>query len=448
MPNGKIILILLGLCLSVYNLGQTQPKPNLIYRVTIEGVINPISERFLVNSIKKATQDKAICLIIEMDTPGGLVSSTHNIVKEILNCKMPIITYISPKGARAASAGVFISLASDVIAMAPATHIGAAHPVTMGGGPFSGEGTQTQVMSDKITNDLVAFVKTIAEKKNRNIQWAEDAVRKSKSITEKEALELKVIDFIAEDLSDLLKKLDGRIIKKDKKEIRLVTKDVIPQEIKMNFREKFLHAVAEPNVAYILLMLGIYGLIYEFASPGIGLGAVCGSICLILAFFGLQSLPINLAGLLLVILGVILFLLEAFAPAHGILAIGGTLSLIFGSFMLIDSSAAPFITISWKLILSTAICTALFFFIAVGASIRAHRRKVTTGKEGLIGEIGIAQTNISPQGLVFAQGEIWSAMVEGNEMIAEGEKVKIVGMEGLKLKVKRMVNGLNGNQKI
>lgn len=438
MKKWCIILTLIGIFLSIYSFGQERTKANLIYRVKVEGVINPITERFLVNAIKKAIEDKARCLIIEMDTPGGLVSSTHNIVREILNSDTPIITYISPKGARAASAGVFISLASDVIAMAPMTHIGAAHPVTMGGGgPFSGEkGTQTSdVLSDKITNDLVAHVKSIAEKKGRNVQWAEDAVRKSKSITEREALELKVIDFIAEDLSDLIKKLDGWIIKKEEKEIKLVTKGIIPQEIKMNFREKFLHAIAEPNIAYILLMLGIYGLIYEFASPGIGLGAVCGSICLILAFFGLQSLPINLAGLLLIILGFILFVLEAFTPTHGILAIGGVISLIFGSFMLIDSSAAPFITISWKLIVSMGIGTALCFFIIIGAVIRAQRRKITTGKEGIIGEIAIAKTKISKEGLVFAQGEIWNAI--GEEVIEAGEKVKVVGMEGLKLKVTR-----------
>lgn len=434
-----IILSLIGLLLSVYGFEAKAGNSNPIYRVKVEGVINPVTERFLVNAIKKAIKDKARCLIIEMDTPGGLVSSTHNIVKEILNADIPIVTYISPKGGRAASAGVFISLASDVIAMAPMTHIGAAHPVTMGGGgPFSGGGTQTDVMSDKITNDLVAGVKTIAEKKGRNIQWAEDAVRKSKSITEKEALELKVIDFIAEDLSDVLKKLDGMVIKKEKKEIKLATKGINSQEIKMNFREKFLHAIAEPNVAYILLMLGIYGLIYEFASPGIGLGAVCGSICLLLAFFGLQSLPINLAGILLIILGFILLILEVFAPSHGILAIGGVTSMTFGSFMLIDPSAAPFITVSWKLILSLLTFTTVFFFICIGAVIRAHRHKVTTGKEGITGETGIAKTRIVQEGLVFAQGEIWTAVTEEDGGIEEGEKVKIVGMEGLKLKVERL----------
>lgn len=433
-------IILIVIFLAVYSLGKEGDKnSNLIYIVEIQGVINPVTERFLVNAINKATKDKVICLIIEMDTPGGLVTSTHNIVKEILNSKIPIITYISPKGARAASAGVFISLASDIVAMAPATHIGAAHPVTLGGdGPFSRMGTETQqTMSDKITNDLVAFVKSIAEKKGRNVKWAEDAVRKSKSITEKEALELKVIDLIADDLSDLLKKIHLKVIKKEEKEIKLITKGIIPQKINMNFREKFLHAIAEPNVAYILLILGIYGLIYEFASPGIGLGAVCGSICLILAFFGLQSLPINLAGLLLIILGCILLLLEVFSPSHGILAIGGVISLTFGSFMLIDSSAAPFITVSWKLILSMLILTTLFFFIGIGGAIRAARRKVTTGKEGIIGEVGIAKTKISKEGLVFAQGEIWTAIVEGEEVIEEGEKVEIVGLEGLKLKVKR-----------
>lgn len=433
------ILLVVGILLSIYDLRIGITNVNLIYRVKVEGVINPVTERFLVNAIEKAIKDKAMCLIIEMDTPGGLVSSTHNIVKKILNSDIPIVTYISPKGARAASAGVFISLASDVIAMAPMTHIGAAHPVTMGGGgPFSEKGTQTDVMSDKITNDLVAGIKSIAEKKGRNIQWAEDAVRKSKSITEKEALELKVIDFIAEDLGDLLKKLDGMVIKKEKREIKLATKDIIPQEIKMDFREKFLHSIAEPNVAYILLMLGIYGLIYEFASPGIGLGAVCGGICLILAFFGLQSLPINIAGLLLIILAFILFLLEIFVPSHGILSIGGIISLMFGSFMLIDPSAAPFVTISWKIIVSFGICTLLFFLIVIGAVIRAHRRKVTTGKEGILGEVGVTKTKIAKEGLILAQGEIWTAVVEGEEVIEEGEKVKIVGTDGLKLKIRRL----------
>ncbi|MDI6735877.1 MAG: nodulation protein NfeD [bacterium] len=438
MRNYWIILSLMGLILFIYGFEGKAENSNLIYRVKVEGVINPVTERFLVNAIKKALKDKSRCLIIEMDTPGGLVSSTHNIVKEMLNADIPIVTYISPKGGRAASAGVFISLASDVIAMAPMTHIGAAHPVTMGGGPFSGGGTQTEVMSDKITNDLVAGIKTIAEKKGRNIQWAEDAVRKSKSITEKEALELKVINFIANDLADVLEKLDGMVIKKEKTTINLVTKGIIPQEIKMNFREKFLHAIAEPNVAYILLMLGIYGLIYEFASPGIGLGAVCGSICLLLAFFGLQSLPINLAGILLIILGFILLILEVFAPSHGILAIGGITSMTFGSFMLIDPSAAPFIAVSWKLILSLITATSIFFFICIGAVIRAHRHKITTGKEGIIGETGIAKTRMVKEGLVFAQGEIWTAFVEGEEVIEEGEKVKVVEMEGLKLKVERL----------
>ncbi|MEW6620329.1 MAG: nodulation protein NfeD [bacterium] len=438
MPKWKLIFLTV-IFLFIYS--PVWAKTEIIYQIKIEGVINPVTERFVVNAINKAVKEEAVCLIIEMDTPGGLVSSTHNIVKEILNSKIPIITYISPRGARAASAGVFISLACDVIAMAPMTHIGAAHPVTMGSAPFQSEGTKSAgVMEDKITNDLVAGVKSIAEEKGRNIKWAEDAVRKSKSITEKEALNLKVIDFIAEDFSDLLKKLNGKIIKKKKETIKLVTKGIATQEIKMNFREKFLHAIAEPNVAYILLMLGIYGLIYEFASPGVGLGAVCGSICLILAFFGLQSLPINLAGLLLIILGFILLILEAFAPSHGLLSIGGGISLIFGSFILIDSSAAPFITISRNLILAVAICTALASFIAIGLSIRAHRRKVTTGKEGIIGESAIAKTKISKQGLVFAQGEIWEAITEDEEVIEEGEKVKIVGMEGLKLKIRKFGN--------
>ncbi len=420
------IVTILFLCLFVT---KCYPAKPIITVVKVEGVINPITERFILNVIEKSIQKNAMCVIIEMDTPGGLETSMHNIVKEILNAKIPIITFISPKGARAASAGVFIVVSSDIAVMAPSTHIGAAHPVSIGG-------PQDKTMIAKSTNDLMAFVKSIAEKKNRNPQWYQEAVKKSSSITEEEALKIGVIDLIAEDISDLLKKIDGRKIKKGDFEVTLHTSKTRIEEIKMNFRENFLHDIAEPNIAYILLMIGIYGLIYEFTSGGIGFGAIIGSICLILAFFGLSNLPINLAGLLLIILSFILFLLEIKIVSHGILTIGGGIALILGSFMLIDSQFAP-LTISPQLILVVSGLTILFFLVAIVLGLKAQRRKITTGIEGMLDETGIAKTNIVPEeeGLVFLQGEIWSAITE-EALIEPGQKIKVIDRDGMKLKVK------------
>lgn len=426
----SLATIILGLSILSIDIGVGQKKGE-IYLAKVDGVINPITEQFLCKAIKKAVENEAECLIIEMDTPGGLEQSMHNIVKKILNSNIPIITFVSPKGARAASAGALIALASDVIAMAPSTHIGAAHPVNIGGEKMD------KVMAEKITNDMSAFVKSIAEKKGRNVEWAISAVKESASITEEEALKENVIELIAENIPNLLKKLDGWKIKKENKEFILHTKGAKAKPIKMNFREKFLHAIADPNIAYILLMIGIYGLIYEFSAPGIGLGAVAGSICLILAFFGLQNLPINLAGLFLIIIGIILLVLEAFATSHGILAIGGIAALTFGSFMLIDTASAPFLAISWKLIASIVGGSAIFFIFVIGAVIRDRRRKVTTGIQGIIGATGHAQSRIAFEGQIFAQGELWEAISE--EVIEKGEKVVIIEMlDGLKLKVKRL----------
>ncbi len=447
----KVTGLVLCLLLALSNIAQGTSTTGIIRMIDIDGVINPITERFVVNGIKQAEGEQAECLILRMDTPGGLASATHNIVKAILNAKLPIITFVSPKGSRAASAGVFIALASDVVAMSPMTNIGAAHPVSIGGGGLPAgnkEEKPDKTMTDKITNDMVASVRGIAEKKGKNVKWAESAVRESSSITAEEALKLNVIDFIAEDMNDLLAKLDERIIEKDTKRFTIHTKGITPQTTSMNFREKFLHVIADPNIAYILLMLGIYGLIYEFSAPGIGLGAVGGGICLILAFFGLQNLPISMAGLLLIILGIILLVLEVFASTHGIAAIGGLIALTMGSFMLIDS-ATPFMTISWTLIVSIATFTGLFILFGIGAVIAAYRHQVTTGREGLIGKTGIMKEGICPagiasdkgfasEGMAFLQGENWCVCAD--EVIEPGERVEVVGMEGIRLKVKRCGN--------
>ncbi len=315
--------------------------------------------------------------------------------------------------------------------MASSTHIGAAHPVGLGQ-------EIGKDISKKITNDLAAEIKGIAKEKGKNIEWAEKAVRESVSITEEEAINLKIADIIANDLDELLEKLEGRVVKKDDKEIVLNTKGKEVVKWKMSFREGFLHALAEPNIAYVFLMLGIYGLIYEFSSPGIGLGAVMGSICLILAFFGLSNLSINLAGLFLIILGFILLIAEIKAQSHGILTIGGAVALTLGSFMLIDSSSAPAVAISKSVILSVVITTIAIFFLLISLGIFSQFRKIKTGKEGMIGEIGITKAPIKDKGLVFVDGEIWQARC--NSEIEEGERVEVVGMEGLVLSVRKITD--------
>ncbi|MDI6751441.1 MAG: nodulation protein NfeD [bacterium] len=415
---------LLALILFLPFLGYAEGK---VVVSEVSGVINPIIARYIENTIARAEKEKAELLIIQIDTPGGLVTSTHEITKSLLNCKIPVATYISPKGARAASAGVFICLASDIIAMASSTHIGAAHPVGLG--QEIGKDA-----SKKITNDLVAEIKGIAKEKGRNIEWAEKAVRESVAITEEEAINLKIADIIANDLDELLEKLEGRVVKKNAMEIVLHTKGKEIVKWKMSFREGFLHALAEPNIAYVFLMLGIYGLIYEFSSPGIGLGAVMGSICLILAFFGLSNLSINLAGLFLIVLGFILLIAEIKAQSHGILTIGGAVALTLGSFMLIDSSSAPAVAISKSVILSMVITTIAIFFLLISLGIFSQFRKVKTGKEGMIGEIGIVKGNR----LVFVDGEIWQARCYSE--IEEGERVEVIGVDGLVLLVKKFTN--------
>jgi membrane-bound serine protease (ClpP class) len=420
----KVLIIALLIPLLCY------PKERIMV-TEVNGVINPITERFLKNTLKKAEDEGVSILIIKIDTPGGLVTSTHEIVKSILNSEVCVVSYVFPKGARAASAGVFICLASDIIAMAPSTHIGAAHPVAL-------HQKISKEAQEKIINDLVAEIKGIAKERGRNVEWAEKAVRESKSATEEEAVELKVADIIAKDLDELLKELDGWVIRRDDKRIVLHTKDVEVTEHKMSFRERFLHSLAEPNIAYIFLILGIYGLIYEFTSPGVGLGAVLGSIFLILAFFGLSNLSINLAGLLLIILGFVLLISEIKIQSSGLLGIGGICAITLGSFMLIDSTTAPAIAISKSLILSMVVTTGVLFFILITLGLHAQFRKVTTGREGVVGEVGIAKTNIKGSGMVFVDGEIWHA--ESEEEIKKGEKIEVIGMDGLYLKVKKRVD--------
>jgi membrane-bound serine protease (ClpP class) len=401
-----------------------------IYSIEVDAIINPATAKFIVDSIDQATQQGAQCLIIQLDTPGGLMESMRMIVNKILASKIPIIVYVAPGGARAASAGVFITIAAHIAVMAPGTHIGAAHPVTLGA-----EGKESKTMTEKVVNDAVADIKATAKKRGRNVDWAEQAVRKSVSITDEEALKLKVIDFISPDLQELLTKIDGRVVKFNGVTRTLHTKGVQPQPIQMSWRERLLDIISNPSIAYILLMLGIYGIFFELSSPGAILPGVVGGIFLILAFYALQMLPVNYAGLALIFFGIILFIAEIKVVSHGLLAVGGVISLFLGSIMLFHTPT-EYMRISMSVIIPAVLVSAAFFIFAVTKAIKARLSKPTTGMEGLIGEIGTASTPIAPEGKVSIHGEFWN--VVSDQPIERGEKVQVIGVENLKLKVKKI----------
>lgn len=396
--------------------------------IKVDGVINPARAEFVVKAIKKANDKGYSLIIMELDTPGGLDTSMRSIIKEMVGSTAPVVVYVSPSGARAASAGAFITIASHIAAMAPGTNIGAAHPVAMGE-------KMDKEMAKKVTNDAAAYIRSLAESRGRNIKWAEDAVRKSVSATEKEALELKVIDLIAKDRDELLKKIDGRKVRTafGERLIRTAGAKIIHEE--MGFRQRVLDLISDPNIAYILMLLGIYGLFFELTNPGSIFPGVLGGICLILAFYAFQTLPVNYAGILLIILAIILFILEVKIVSHGILTIGGIISMIIGSIMLFESPS-PFFKLSLYVILPAVIVTALFFVITFGLAIKAWKRKPVTGIEGIVGLEGVARTDIKDDGMVYVRGEIWSAM--SDEPIKSGEKVRVEAVSGLKLKVKKI----------
>lgn len=428
MKRYIVILSFLIFLLSIGIPGHSEEKAP-VFVAEVDGIINPATAKFITESIDQAVQQGGQCLIIQLDTPGGLMDSMRNIVKKFLASPIPIIVYVSPSGARAASAGVFITMAANIAAMAPSTHIGAAHPVTLG------EGKESKTMSEKIVNDTVSYIKTIAKTRGRNVEWGEQAVRKSVSITEEEALKLHVIDLISPDVQDLLAKLDGRVVKFDGVTRTLLTKGIQPRSIKMSWRYKLLDTISNPSIAYILLMLGIYGIFFELSNPGAILPGVVGGIFLILAFYALQMLPVSFAGLALILFGIILFIAEIKVVSHGLLAIGGVISLFLGSLMLIESPT-EYMKISLSVIIPAVLVSAAFFMFAVTKAIRARLTKPTTGMEGLIGETGTVSTPIAPEGKVSIHGEFWNAM--SDQKIEAGEKIQVIGVMNLKLKVKRI----------
>lgn len=417
-------LFLLFLAFSTPNYSQG----TIVQVITIDAAISPPTADYLHAEIQRATEAGAECLIVQLNTPGGLLKSTRAIVTDFLTAPIPIVIYVAPSGSQAASAGVFITLAAHVAVMAPGTNIGAAHPVTIGE-------QQDSVMMTKATNDAAAFIRTISEKRHRNITWAEDAVRKSISITETEALQQRVIDTIAVSISDLLSKIDGREVQISSGPHILRTKDATVVYREKTFQEKLLDILSDPNIAYIFMMLGIYGLLFELYNPGSILPGIIGVISLILAFYSLHTLPVNYAGVALIIFSIILFVIEIKVPSHGLLTGGGILSLILGSVMLFQSeSTLDVVTVSWQVILIVVLLTAAFFVFAIGMGIKAQRLKPTTGSQGMIGEIGIAMTDLQPAGQVRIHGEIWQAILSDG-IAKKGSKVTVEQVEGLILKV-------------
>ncbi len=400
--------------------------PQPVATIEIEGVISPVTLRLVGLAIDRAQAERAQALIIQLDTPGGLERSMRAIVQRMMNAEVPVIVYVSPTGSRAASAGVFITMAAHVAAMAPATNIGAASPVAVGG-------NADKTMMKKIENDATAFIRTVALERGRNAEWAEKAVREAVSITERDALKLKVIDLIADSVPDLLEKLDGRTIKLPKGPVTLATKGAPVRPIEIGFRDRFLNVITDPNVAYVLMMLGMLGLFFELSNPGVILPGVIGGISLILAFFAFQSLPINYAGLLLILFAIVLFVAEIKIVSHGVLAIGGMVSMALGSLMLFDAPEVGF-RVSWWLIVPTVLATAGLFLFVVAAGVRALGRPPSTGAEGLVGKTGTVRERLGPEGQVMVSGEIWRALAEG-EPLEPGAQVRVVGVNGLTLKV-------------
>jgi membrane-bound serine protease (ClpP class) len=394
---------------------------------TIDGAIGPATRDYVRRLIAVAIETDAVCAVIQMDTPGGLSVSMRDIIQDILASTIPIVVYVSPSGARAASAGALISLASHVAAMAPGTNIGAAHPVSIGSG-----GEKDETMDAKVTNDAAAYARSLASQRGRNLEWAEKIVRESISSTAQEAVEEGVVDLIADDLDDLLAKIDGMEIEMPRGKIRLETAGTHIELVNLSWRERFLAKISDPNIAYLLMLLGVFGIIFELQNPGAIFPGVIGVISILLATFALQLLPVNYVGLALIAMAIVLFLLETQITSAGLLTVGGVVSMVIGSIMLIDSPL-PFMKVSLKVIIPSVVFTALFFAFAVGVGLRAQKKKVSTGSRGMVGEIGVAKSDIHESGSVFVHGEFWNAY--SDDPIPQGSNVKIVAVEGMTIKV-------------
>jgi membrane-bound serine protease (ClpP class) len=420
----KHIHIILTLSLFLFCCpGNGVATENEVYIIRMSGPISPAAADFLKKGINKASEERVSCLIIELDTPGGLAESMREIVMAIFASKVPVVIYVAPSGARAASAGVMITMAADIAAMAPGTNIGAAHPVGAGGKEISG------AMSEKVINDMVAHARSIAKKRGRNADWVEKAVRKSVSVTETEALKANVIDVVAKDIDDLIRQINGRKIQ-DKGVLKLdtVKKTILEEDL----RTKILKTISNPNIAYILMMIGLAGLYFELSHPGAVLPGVVGGISIILAFFAFQTIPVNYAGFLLIVLALIFFIMEMKIASYGLLSIAGITSLLLGSIMLFENSGTG-MRLSWQVLISTLVLISGFIVVVSGLVFKSHLSKPRTGAQGLIGEIGVVRESLMPDGKVFVHGELWKAT--SKDPIQTGTRVRVVKIVNLVLEV-------------
>lgn len=424
-----ITLLALLLCSSVNSFSGE----NEIYIIKASGAISPAISDFLKQGIKKASDNNVSCIIIELDTPGGLAESMRDIVMAILASRVPVVVYVSPGGARAASAGVMITMAADIAAMAPGTNIGAAHPVGAGGKKID------KTMSEKVVNDMVAHARSVANKRGRNAEWVEKAIRESVSITETEALKQNVIDIVATDMDDLISQINGREIQ-DKGVINLdnLTRTILEE----NIRTKILKIISDPNIAYILMMIGMAGIYFELSHPGAIFPGVVGAIAIVLAFFAFQTLPVNYAGILLIILGLIFFIMEMMIASYGLLSIAGITSLFLGSLMLFEN-ASPELRIAWQVFLPTIVVVSAFFVTLASLVFKAQVSKPRTGAKGLVGEIGVVKEDIMPDGKVFVHGELWNAISKNR--ISKGAKVRVLKVVNLMLDVEQVSIGQQDN---